>query len=122
ITKTRPSRKLPHAESGRRVAASGARARSKAVSFSGNCQYEGIMTVKWEADGRLVGMAVTGAALGWFYWPVLADLFSLWSHDPQYSHGYLVPLFSLYLLWRRRHLPGDRPAHPSVAGACLLVG
>jgi exosortase len=25
-----------------------------------------------------------------------------WSHEPQYSHGYLVPLFALYLLWQRR--------------------
>jgi exosortase len=30
-----------------------------------------------------------------------------WSHSPQYSHGFLVPLFALYLLWLRR---GRRPA------------
>jgi exosortase len=30
-----------------------------------------------------------------------------WAGDPQYSHGYLVPLFSLYLLWSRR--PGRNP-------------
>jgi exosortase len=26
----------------------------------------------------------------------------VWSGDPQYSHGYLVPAFALVLLWRRR--------------------
>jgi exosortase len=25
-----------------------------------------------------------------------------WLKDPQYTHGYLVPLFSIYLLWARR--------------------
>jgi exosortase len=25
-----------------------------------------------------------------------------WHHDPQYSHGYLVPVFALVLLWLRR--------------------
>jgi exosortase len=25
-----------------------------------------------------------------------------WSYDPQYSHGYLVPVFALFLLWHRR--------------------
>ena len=25
-----------------------------------------------------------------------------WSDDPRYAHGYLVPLFSLALLWMRR--------------------
>jgi exosortase len=32
-----------------------------------------------------------------------------WAQDPQYSHGYLVPAFSLYLLWwRRDRLQGTR--------------
>jgi exosortase len=37
----------------------------------------------------------------WSYWPTLAVLAQRWAHDPQYSHGYLVPLFALVLLWRR---------------------
>jgi exosortase len=34
----------------------------------------------------------------WAFWPTLAFLFEKWIGDPQYSHGFLVPLFSLYLL------------------------
>ena len=31
-----------------------------------------------------------------------------WRHEPQYSHGYLVPVFALFLLWhRRRHSIGE---------------
>src|SRR4051812_40540193 len=42
------------------------------------------------------------AAVGWAYWGTLADVGEKWAADPQYSHGFLVPLFAGYLLWRRR--------------------
>jgi exosortase len=41
-------------------------------------------------------------AILWSYWAVLVNLSDRWSHDPQYSHGWLVPLFSTYLLYARR--------------------
>jgi exosortase len=48
--------------------------------------------------------ALCGAALLWAFWPVLAETADRWSSNPQYSHGYLVPLFSAFLLWHRRQL------------------
>jgi len=50
----------------------------------------------------LFTITVLGVALAWSYWTTLAALVSRWSSDPQYSHGYLVPVFALYLLWVRR--------------------
>src|SRR5262245_55370319 len=38
----------------------------------------------------------------WSYWTTLGDIVERWTSDPQYSHGFLVPVFSLYLLWRGR--------------------
>jgi exosortase len=50
--------------------------------------------------------AMAAAALGllciWVYWPTLVVLASAWSRDAQYSHGYLVPVFAVVLLWLRR--------------------
>ncbi len=40
--------------------------------------------------------------LVWAFWPTLTDLFNVWSSDPQYSHGFLVPVFAAFLLWMRR--------------------
>ncbi len=54
------------------------------------------------ANPRGVALLVIGAALLWSYWPTLATMARRWSSDPQYSHGYLVPLFALVLLWVRR--------------------
>jgi exosortase len=38
----------------------------------------------------------------WAYWPVLVDLSGRWSTESNYSHGFLVPLFSVFLLYARR--------------------
>ena len=46
-----------------------------------------------------------GVCLLWSYWPTIGELTERWSHDPQYSHGFLVPLFSLYLIWRKQRHP-----------------
>jgi exosortase len=48
-----------------------------------------------------IGAAVVGSIL-WAYWTTLTSMARKWSIDPQYSHGYLVPLFSVALLWLRR--------------------
>jgi exosortase len=45
--------------------------------------------------------AVLSSALLWAYWPLLSEMAERWSTDPKYSHGYLVPLFAAWLLWRR---------------------
>ena len=59
--------------------------------------------------GSLVIATVLGVGLLWSVWPALAQMNQRWAHDPRYSHGYLVPLFSLILLWLRR---GELAAGP----------
>ena len=49
-----------------------------------------------------VTLALGFAALAWAFYPTLAFLVDKWVDDPQYSHGFLVPLFSLYLVRRAR--------------------
>lgn len=52
----------------------------------------------------LVWGLIALTAIGWAYWSTLVETAERWRTDPQYSHGWLVPLFSVYLLYRRRHL------------------
>lgn len=67
----------------------------------------------------VVALAVAAAA-AWAYWPTLTDMADRWQSDPQYSHGFLVPLFSTYLLWVRRHkLAG--PARGRWFGVALVA-
>jgi len=62
----------------------------------------------------------------WSYWTTLAEAAEKWANEPQYSHGYLVPMFAAFLLWLRRekfHLDAWQPSIwgvPALIGALLL--
>ncbi len=70
------------------------------------------MTTTNSTPGRRFAVALAAAALAaglaavlWAFWTTLGEAAERWAHDPQYSHGYLVPGFAVLLLWlRRRHL------------------
>lgn len=50
-----------------------------------------------------LGALALAAILGILYRGTLGDLVWQWRDDANYSHGFLVPLFSGILIWRRRH-------------------
>jgi len=56
----------------------------------------------------------------WAYWNSLTVMAHCWNHDVQYSHGYLVPLFSAGLLWSRRAEIGSRPLVRDWRGLLLI--
>jgi exosortase len=62
---------------------------------------------------------VLALLLGWLYAPILARLVGQWWHDPNFSHGFLVPVFSLFVLWKDRGRIVKLPPAPSSWG--LLV-
>jgi exosortase len=63
------------------------------------------------------------AVLLWAYWPNLAEMAHAWSHNAQYSHGYLVPIFAGFLLWLRRGKLDFAALRPAWWGfAFLLAG
>ena len=76
------------------------------------------------APFRLVPWQVAALAglLGWAYFPMLRVFFDKWANDPQYSHGFLVPLFSAYLVWRAWKAGPPEPAPLPVLGCTLLAG
>jgi exosortase len=62
------------------------------------------------------------AALLWVHWPAVAEMAYRWGHDARYSHGYLVPLFALFLLWSRRDRLRGAQLGPSWWGLACLAG
>ncbi len=78
-------------------------------------------------------LALIALVLGcivWSSWPALADMYQIWSDDPRYSHGFLVPMFALFLLWHRRGLLNQNGSTTSswwfgvpllLVGACLKL-
>ncbi len=79
--------------------------------------HSGLHRSRWQ-----IVLAVLGLGLAWSYWPTLMEMGERWAHDPQYSHGYFVPPFSAYLLWRKRSQLAELSFASSWWGVVLLVG
>jgi exosortase len=70
---------------------------------------------------RIVQYGILAALIGWLYFPILSRLAVQWYNDPNYSHGFLVPVFSLWVLWRDRARLSKAVLQPSGSGLFILV-
>ena len=65
---------------------------------------------------------VTLLALGaWLYSPVLIRLVRQWWSDPNFSHGFFVPLFSAFVVWQSRARLRAIQPKPSIWGLPVIV-
>jgi len=74
---------------------------------------------RWKAQIYKAG--VLCVLLAWLYIPILCRLAKQWWYDPNYSHGFLVPGFSAFLLWRERSQLLSLTPRPSLWGLPLLT-
>lgn len=81
-------------------------------------------------DGHTVGaelhshrLAIVVSCLGalLLFWPALASLVRFWYERGEYSHAFLIPIFSAAILYSRRRELGGLPARSSVTGFVLLL-
>src|SRR3954453_21375590 len=75
-------------------------------------------TIPWVLVAPL---AILAAGILWALWPVLAAMAHRWSGDPRYAHGYLVPMFSIALLWMRWTEDVTVGQRPSTWGLSFIV-
>jgi exosortase len=71
--------------------------------------------------GFALGAAVLGTGLVALYWSVARDMALQWWHDPNYSHGFVVPVFSAYLVWQKRDRLRALPVTGSWTGLPVVV-
>lgn len=64
--------------------------------------------------------AVIAGLLLWLYWPTLAHLAWQWWNDPNYSHGFFVPLFSAFVIWQERSRLSALKLQPAWSGLWFL--
>jgi exosortase len=57
----------------------------------------------------------------WLYAPVVSKLVHDWSHDENYSHGFLIVPLAAWFAWQRRHRLAGAAARPSGLGLGLIV-
>jgi exosortase len=73
--------------------------------------------------GGLRSFALLAGLIGlaFAYHPTLMTLLQVWSDNPNYSHGFLVPPVTAYLLWQQRSRFADPKEGGSWMGLLLLV-
>jgi exosortase len=69
----------------------------------------------WGAAAVLVLLLVA------IYFRIAGKLIFDWYDLPDYSHGFLVPLFSLYIMWETRETIRQTPIRQSWSGVPLIV-
>lgn len=57
----------------------------------------------------------------WLYWSTLEHLVRQWWNDPNFSHGFFVPLFSAFVIWQERERLARIIPHPSWSGVLPLT-
>ena len=55
------------------------------------------------------------------YYEIFAGLFYDWDNDPNYSHGFIVPLMSAYFVYERWNQLRTLPIQPSLLGIPILI-
>jgi len=57
----------------------------------------------------------------WLYGLTLRHLVAQWWHDPDFSHGFFVPLFSAFVLWQERGRLARLLPRPSWSGLAVIL-
>lgn len=55
------------------------------------------------------------------YYPIFLKLIQDWETDPNYSHGYFIPVLAAYMIWSRRSEIFAEAVNPSLFWGALLM-
>jgi exosortase len=67
------------------------------------------------------GSVLIGALMAAVYYRVLAKLVTDWWQIPDFSHGFLVPIFAAYLVWAKRKTLLDTRIAPTWSGIVVVA-
>ena len=68
-----------------------------------------------------LGSVLIGALVAAIYSGILAKLVTDWWRIPDFSHGFLVPIFSAYLVWTKRNVLRETRHSPSWGGVVVVA-
>lgn len=65
-------------------------------------------------------IGVLGGLLLWLFTPTLTHLVAQWWNDPNFSHGFFVPVFAGFVIWQERTQLARVKLRPSWSGVLIL--
>lgn len=74
----------------------------------------GLSTALWQASLLVI-------LIGILYYKIINGLVVQWLQDPNYSHGFFVPLFCLWVTWKDRDRLAAAPIAKSWAGLPIIL-
>jgi exosortase len=83
---------------------------------------DSIIGRSWASRSWFIWPTILSGLVFLLYAPVLKNLVLQWWSDPDYSHGFFVPLFSGYILWRQRERWMKVEIKPSNFGLLVMLG
>lgn len=75
-----------------------------------------------EAAAQVFQALVLLVVTGFLYRQILPALVVNWWNDPNFSHGFFVPLFSFLVVWKERKKLAEIPRQPSWIGLIVISG
>jgi exosortase len=81
-----------------------------------------ILSASWKSRSWVVWFTILLSLLVLLYASVLRLLVAQWWTDPNYGHGFFVPLFSGYILWHQRERWTKSEIEPSNFGLLVMLG
>jgi len=66
-------------------------------------------------------LGVLAALTLWVYWSTLTHLVGQWWTDPNFSHGFFVPLFSAFVIWQERDRLARLTPQPAWSGLAVIA-
>ena len=81
-------------------------------------------TVRVTSENKIVPylkFAIIAGLVAFLYYPEIQSTIQSWSSGYQYSHGYLIPLISGYLIWRKRDVLQTSPITPDYKGIFIFL-
>jgi len=66
-----------------------------------------------------LGMVIT--ALLYLYYPILLPLLETWGANDNYSHGYFIPLMSLYMIYSQKRVLASTPLTSGFGGILIII-
>jgi exosortase D (VPLPA-CTERM-specific) len=79
------------------------------------------MTLSRRPGGSYWQLGILAALLLWLYGSTLGHLVLQWWQDPNFSHGFFVPLFSAFVLWQERGELARLTPRPSWTGLLIVT-
>ncbi len=69
----------------------------------------------------IISLVIFTASFGFLYWSTIPGVVMDWYNDENYSHGFLIPFISGYMLWQQKEAVKNSRVSPSYTGIFVLT-